>query len=294
MIKTTSSDLCSSDLEAIDSDTASVHKTLLYRILVVIPALTLLVSVIWFHGLYAKVVTVLVGLLCINEMMNMVSGKACPVRIAGYLFAVLLCPCYVYLGGLTGVAMLLTFCVMAVFTVLLISRRNLMDGLFTIFPMVYPGLFFGSILGIVCISDLQASQFLLIIIFSSAILTDTFAYLGGMLFGRHKLAETISPKKTVEGAIVGTVLGTIGLAVVGALAQKIFGFHIYVWWYLPLGLLLSVLAQAGDLAASFIKRFFGIKDFGRIMGPHGGALDRLDSVLFIAPAVYAFYTIVGV
>jgi phosphatidate cytidylyltransferase len=54
---------------------------------------------------------------------------------------------------------------------------------------------------------------------------------------------------------------------------------------------LSVLAQVGDLAASSMKRWFGIKDFGRIMGPHGGAMDRLDSVLFLTPAVFAFYTI---
>jgi phosphatidate cytidylyltransferase len=55
---------------------------------------------------------------------------------------------------------------------------------------------------------------------------------------------------------------------------------------------LSVLAQVGDLAASSMKRWFGIKDFGRIMGPHGGAMDRLDSVLFIAPAIFAFYMII--
>ena len=57
-------------------------------------------------------------------------------------------------------------------------------------------------------------------------------------------------------------------------------------------LVLSVLAQVGDLSASSVKRRFGIKDFGRIMGAHGGAMDRLDSVLFVAPAVFAFYTII--
>lgn len=284
--------MCHLGLETVDSDTTTGRHTLLNRILVVIPALALLISVIWIHGLYIRVVTVVVGLLCINEMLNAVSRKACPIRFIGYLFAGLLYPSYVCLGGLTGAAILLTFCVMAVFTLLLISGRNLMDGLLTILAMVYPGLFFGSIFGIVCLPSLQASRFLLIVVFSSAILTDTFAYFGGILFGRHKLIEAISPKKTVEGAITGTVLGTIGLTVVGILAQNMFGFHLYIWWYLPFGLLLSVLAQVGDLAASLIKRSFGIKDFGRIMGPHGGVLDRLDSVLFIVPAVYAFYMMI--
>jgi phosphatidate cytidylyltransferase len=75
------------------------------------------------------------------------------------------------------------------------------------------------------------------------------------------------------------------------LLQSSFGVHLPAWWYLPLGVVLSVLAQVGDLAASSMKRWFGIKDFGRIMGPHGGAMDRLDSVLFLTPAVFAFYTI---
>lgn len=78
----------------------------------------------------------------------------------------------------------------------------------------------------------------------------------------------------------------------GMLLQPLFGVHLSVWWYLPLGIVLSVLAQVGDLAASSMKRWFGIKDFRRMMGPYGGVMDRLDSVLFIAPVVFAFYMII--
>jgi phosphatidate cytidylyltransferase len=195
-------------------------------------------------------------------------------------------------GGQTGVAILLTVGVMSVFTILVFSGRSVVDGLFTVLPMAYPGLFFASLLGILCTPPANISRFLMIIAFGSAIITDSFAYFGGRLFGRHKLAEAISPKKTVEGALCGTAFATAGVYAFGALAQGAFGIHLNAWVYLPLGLVLSVLGQVGDLAASAVKRRFGIKDFGRIMGEHGGAMDRLDSVLFIAPAVFAFYTII--
>ena len=265
---------------------------MLKRVLAAIPALALLVSVIWLHGLYAKIVVALVGVLCVHEMMNAASTVSRPMRAVGYAFAVLLYPTYQYLGGQTGVAILLTVGVMVVFSVLVFSGRSVVDGLFTVMPMAYPGLFFGSMLGILCTPDEQSSRFLMIIAFGAAVITDTFAYFGGRLFGRHKLAESISPKKTVEGAVFGTVFGTAGVYVLAVLLQPVFGLSLKTWWYLPLGLVLSILAQVGDLAASAVKRRFGIKDFGRIMGEHGGAMDRLDSVLFIAPAVFAFYTII--
>jgi phosphatidate cytidylyltransferase len=268
----------------------------LKRVLVAIPALALLVSVIWWPELYGKIVVALVGVLCVHEMMEAASTVARPMRAVGYVFAVLLYPAYQYVGGQTGVAILLTVGVMAVFTILVFSGRSVVDGLFTVLPMAYPGLFFASMLGILCTPQIemstQVSRFLMIIAFGSAVVTDTFAYFGGMLFGRHKLAEAISPKKTVEGAISGTVFGTAGVFAFGALMQRAFGVNLSAWAYLPLGLILAILAQVGDLAASSVKRRFGIKDFGRIMGAHGGAMDRLDSVLFIAPAVFAFYTII--
>ncbi len=265
---------------------------MLKRVLIAIPALALLVSVVWLHGLYAKLVVALVGVLCVHEMMNAASTVSKPMRAVGYAFAVLLYPTYQYLGGQSGVAILLTVGVMVVFATLVFSGRSVVDGLFTVLPMAYPGLFFGSLLGILCTPDPSSSRFLLIVAFGAAVITDTFAYFGGRLLGRHKLAESISPKKTVEGAICGTVFGTAGVYTLAVLLQPVFGLSLPTWWYLPLGAALSVLAQVGDLAASAVKRRFGIKDFGRIMGEHGGAMDRLDSVLFIAPAVFAFYTII--
>jgi phosphatidate cytidylyltransferase len=157
--------------------------------------------------------------------------------------------------------------------------------------MFYPGLFFSFMLAIFCIEQPDISRFLVIIAFGAAVITDTFAYFCGRLFGKHKLIPKISPKKTVEGAIGGLVFGTGAVVLLGTLLQG--GFHVSMnpLWYALLGLILSALTQIGDLAASLVKRRLGIKDYGHIMGEHGGMMDRLDSVLFISPAVYAFYFI---
>lgn len=116
---------------------------------------------------------------------------------------------------------------------------------------------------------------------------DTFAYLTGVLFGKRPLAPKISPKKTVEG-LIGSLLFTI---VGGSLAfQYIMDFH---WWLGAIAGLVTVFtATAGDLIESALKRDMSIKDMGTLLPGHGGILDRLDSVLFAAPALWLALEIV--
>ncbi len=110
---------------------------------------------------------------------------------------------------------------------------------------------------------------------------DTFAYLTGVLFGKHPLAPKISPKKTIEGVIGSLVFTTLG----GAIA-----FHYIMeseWWLGALAGLLTVFtATSGDLIESALKRDMAIKDMGNLLPGHGGIMDRLDSVLFAAPALW--------
>ncbi len=125
-----------------------------------------------------------------------------------------------------------------------------------------------------------------IISFGIPLMGDTFAYFVGVLYGRTKLCEPISPKKTVEGAVAGLV-GSAGFATV---VYMIFRTRIPMpIWHAPLlGLVGGVAGQAGDLFASMIKRHCGIKDFGSIFPGHGGVMDRLDSVFWAAVAVYIY------
>jgi phosphatidate cytidylyltransferase len=116
---------------------------------------------------------------------------------------------------------------------------------------------------------------------------DTFAYLTGVLIGKHPLAPKISPKKTIEGLIGSLVFTVLG----GALA-----FHYIMdsdWWLGALAGLLTVFtATAGDLIESALKRDMAIKDMGNLLPGHGGIMDRLDSVLFAAPALWLALEIV--
>ena len=109
-----------------------------------------------------------------------------------------------------------------------------------------------------------------------------------LIFGKHKLYPSISPKKTVEGSI-GGIIGSLLLLIL---------FNIFVLKYnytfiIVSGILLSIVAQIGDLFASKIKREIGIKDFSNIIKGHGGFLDRFDSIIFVTPLVYILFSIFG-
>lgn len=156
------------------------------------------------------------------------------------------------------------------------ARHRLIDVLAGLFALIYSGLFFSMMLWLP-----KEQQHMLYLIFISAWGTDTFAYIFGSLFGRHKLAPVISPKKSIEGAIGGTV-GAMAFAC----AMQPFFFGGYSMWQIMLMTFVgSIMSQLGDLCASRIKREVRIKDYGNMFAGHGGALDRFDSVLFAVPTV---------
>ena len=129
---------------------------------------------------------------------------------------------------------------------------------------------------------------LVLFLFLITIITDTYAYFGGMLIGKNKLLEVISPKKTWEGTIIGSLVGTFVCTIfyITLINQNapIFGVAIIV-------LFLSLIGQFGDLFFSAIKRKYNVKDFSNIMPGHGGVLDRLDSIIFVMLAFTFFLNI---
>lgn len=126
------------------------------------------------------------------------------------------------------------------------------------------------------------------LIFIGTFTSDIFAYFTGKFFGKKKLLPEISPHKTVAGGIGGISGSVVCTTIYGIFYINNSGLYLGVLNYLIVGLLCGIIAQLGDWAASAIKRSAGIKDFGNIMPGHGGILDRIDSLLFVAPAVY-FY-----
>jgi len=120
-------------------------------------------------------------------------------------------------------------------------------------------------------------------IFSLIWINDTFAYLVGKNFGRRKLFERISPKKTIEGFIGGVVF-----TMIGAYAAFLLTGLLDLKTWIGLAIIMSLFGTLGDLIQSKFKRQAGVKDSGRLMPGHGGLFDRLDSIIFASPFVYAY------
>lgn len=165
-------------------------------------------------------------------------------------------------------------------------EQSLRDGALTVFGVLYLGLTLSTLS---MTRLLPQGEWLIFFLLLVTWTSDTGAYYVGTLYGRHRLAPTISPKKTVEG-LVGGLFG----AILVAYAAR--------WWFLPelssldcliLATLLTITGLWGDLTESAMKRSVGMKDSGGILPGHGGMLDRLDSLLFTAPVFYYYVTMVS-
>lgn len=127
----------------------------------------------------------------------------------------------------------------------------------------------------------------------AAWMSDTCAYFGGTFFGRHKLAPAISPKKTVEGSVIGILGACIFQLIYAFILMRGFSLSVNIPAIIAFGLIGAAAGQIGDLSLSLIKRECGIKDYGRLMPGHGGVLDRFDSLIFILPFFYAVHAFFG-
>lgn len=134
--------------------------------------------------------------------------------------------------------------------------------------------------------QLENGIYLVWMIFISSWISDTFAYLTGVLLGKHKLAPVLSPKKSIEGSAGGIVGAALFGAAFGAYLDSALGLEHFVVLLAVVGGVGSVISQVGDLAASAIKRNHEIKDYGKLIPGHGGIMDRFDSVIFTAPITY--------
>lgn len=202
----------------------------------------------------------------------------------------------VFLKGETaaGVVLFLTIVFSFIWFLALEKTRDLASDLgVTLFGVAYIPLL-GSFAGLLTRSCPTASACPprgggeVIVMIGAAAFYDIFAYAGGSFFGKTPIAPSISPKKTREGALVATVGTVILVTIVAPLLGP--------WTHVEatiLGLLVSIVAPLGDLFESLVKRNFGIKDMGSVFPGHGGALDRIDAILFVAPVVYLTLLLFG-
>jgi len=171
------------------------------------------------------------------------------------------------------------------------KKMALPDVMITITGYLYPSLI---LLGIAWAGSQADIRWYIILLTALVIAmgTDTFAYLTGLLIGRHPLAPEISPKKTIEGSVGGTLFAVVLVICAGFLYRRYAGLDIPLVHLVIMGVLGSLAGQIGDLFASKIKRTCGIKDFGQILPGHGGIMDRIDSITFVFIVVASYMAVV--
>ena len=235
-------------------------------------------------------------------------------RRAGYnafllpliIFALTVYPAFYFLSA-TGILLVAMVSVLISGGVYLYARHQatLNDFLYTLLILFYPMILVTSFF---MINHGKGSLLGIFFILFVTLLSDAFALFAGVLFGKKKLIEDVSPKKTVAGVLGAYVGGLIGATIVLLLFDvfsvfRNFGnvgimrlfesYAVSVPVYFSLAIIGVTAAVIGDLVASLLKRKMGVKDFGSVFPGHGGVMDRLDSLLYVAPIVALFFSIYG-
>ena len=182
--------------------------------------------------------------------------------------------------------------VAAAFILLILPVINLeytfIDVSLTLLGFIYCGILFSFVY---LVNAKQSGGFLVWIIFIGSWLSDTAAYYSGKNFGKHKLSPKVSPKKTIEGSIGGLLGATVFTGIFGIIIQNYVNI-MPIYNYFIIGALCGFFGQLGDLVASSIKRYVGIKDYSNLIPGHGGILDRFDSIIFSATVVFYYLTFI--
>lgn len=244
--------------------------------------------IVWSHTVALSILIALLSLVGVFEYLRCIgTEKTLGFAIPSCLFALAVPFLLRYLSGkwtlLFGVAYVYVFFMLA-YAMLTIGTTDFAKAAKATVGTLYISSGFSCLLAT---RDLEHGLFFLIMIIVTAFGTDIFAYFTGYFFGKHKLIPAVSPKKTVEGALGGTLIAAAAFVGCGMAYAHLYGTvrpHILAMFVC--GAILSVISQLGDLIASYVKRNSGIKDYGNLFPGHGGVLDRFDSVIAIAPILY--------
>lgn len=271
-------------------------------------AALLLLAIVMFLGKYAfGAVVFLLALIGIHEFYNaMKSGGYKPVRIMGYISCLPLL--YLTFGNSRlslnsivdysihlKILALFVFLVLSSLLCLLIFKHekyNIADAAITILGIIYVVFLFSFLILVRSING--RGDLFIWLVFAGAWVPDTAAYFTGVALGKTKILPVVSPKKSLEGSI-GGIAGCVAVMTGIGLFLNSLGIYgaagIPFFHYIILGLLCGAVSQIGDWAASAIKRYVAVKDYGNLMPGHGGVLDRFDSILFAAPVVYFYLSL---
>jgi phosphatidate cytidylyltransferase len=247
-------------------------------VLAAVPAIAVALFLVIEGGVIFALGMLVLGGVCMHELYSMYE-RARPVRLAGLIALAGLLAAALY-GSQVQVLLVAVIALPLVFGLTLAQPRPSVGGLaVTLLGIYWIGF---ALAHAVMLRGLPHGNGIVIDVLVGTFLGDTGAYLGGRMFGRRPLAPEISPNKTVEGLVIGMVCAVLGVWIAGRYQEWLPGMHAIV-----LGVGVALAAPVGDLFESFVKREAHTKDSGSLFGAHGGALDRLDAVLFAA--VVGFY-----
>ncbi len=271
------------------------------RVASAVVGLIMLVAVVWAGEIALGLAVFVLSIVALNEFYaSFETAGYRPVKLVGYISClpiVLIGLVQFYKNSALNVESMLSihtfiltaFLIVVVlfsYTIFKFNKYNIVDISLTFIGIAYIVFMFSFVL---LTRNLDSGFFYVWLIFIGAFATDTFAYFAGRYFGKRKILPVISPKKTVAGAIGGVFGSVLVMVLYGVfLNTNHYIDYIPLYHFAIIGLLCGCVSQIGDWAASSVKRFTKVKDYGNVMPGHGGVLDRFDSVLFTAPMVF-FY-----
>jgi phosphatidate cytidylyltransferase len=251
------------------------------RVLVAIPAVAVAIFLVVEGGLVFTLGLFVLGAICMHELYAMYA-RAYPARLAGLIALAGLLAAALY-GAQFQILLVAVAAIPLAFGLVLAGPRPSVGGLaLTLLGIYWIGFAFAHA---VLLRGLPHGEGIVIDVLVGTFLGDTGAYFGGRMFGRRPLAPQISPNKTVEGLVAGMLFAILGVWIAGRYQDWLPGTQALV-----LGVGVALAAPLGDLFESFIKREAHAKDSGGLFGAHGGALDRLDAVLFTAVVSYYIWS----
>ena len=273
---------------------------MLVRIITSLVALCVLIPVLFLSNTWVLPIAVAIACaIATGEALNCIGSLKKPIVSILFILSAAFAPFAVRLTASLGEYCLIMIglvlaIVLYLMAVLVFSkgRLEISEIAVSAFMAFYVSVGFSSI---VMLHDFfESGKYTYLLVFVGAWVTDIFAYFCGRFFGKHKLIPEVSPKKTVEGSIGGTLFAGVSFVLFGYIANSL-GYIIdtgYVQLFV-FGLIAALVAQVGDLCMSALKRYYGIKDFGKIFPGHGGMLDRFDSIIAVATVLLILNTIVS-
>lgn len=231
----------------------------------------------------------IIAILAMDEYFNAISKVAKPVKWIGYVSCLSIACLHIipeeYLTIAGIIAIPLLFLILFLHVIISEMKTNFKDIAYTLVGILYVVLLTGFLAQI---NGRENGNILVWYAIFAAWGTDIFAYFIGKHFGKHKFSK-VSPKKSIEGCIGGTIGGVAIMLIYTYVSNTFWGMEYSYLAIGIIGIILSIIGQIGDFAASSIKRYVDIKDYSNLIPGHGGMLDRIDSLIFLAPFAYVMF-----